>query len=348
MWYCILTAKKKLSPELIKFWSENKKPLIKMQVNTRSGVILPIMTSHVAERSLTKNLYTLAVSNKANVYREEDLGFPVTHKIDKLRELRETITDCRPGWDVSCFFIVNGYLFMIDHGERTGRRAAWQIAKYVTKDELAGIFVEQLDEGLDLEECKCPIFPLSYGIKQPEIWINQHLYHDLGLNSEKKYSVSFMGKLDRHRKSWGKILNKIPDSKIVHKGNNQRMEFDEYMQEITASHICWCPPGNRPKTHREVEAMCCEVAVMMPRQAIVETEPLIPNIHYIEVAPDHHDVADKCNYYLQHLSELKEIAHNGRLWFERNTSDSARAHYMYKSCLHAIGAGTESARCCGR
>jgi len=111
------------------------------------------------------------------------------------------------------------------------------------------------------------------------------------------------------------------------------MTFHEYMKAIAASKIVWCPPGGRPKTHREIEAMCCEVAVLMPEQHIVEPEILKPDVHFICVNPDYSDAVRKCNYYLENEDKLREVAHNGRMWYERNASDYARARYILKNCI---------------
>ncbi len=278
-----LNRQKKLGPELISFWSKNEKPRIKLECNTRSGLVLPIMTSKGAERALTKNLYVLASSNNVNTYREEDIGFLVTKKLDDLHKIRDSLTNERPTWDVSCAFMINGFLFLIDHGERVGRRAAWKIAKHTTSDQLAGVFVEQMDEGLDISGCNCPILPLSYGTKQSEMWIKQHVYHDMGINGPKKYNLHFIGAMHSSRKRWLSRINGIENSKIEARGNSQRIGFDEYMKDLAAARLSWCPAGNRPKSHREVEAMCCEVAIVMARKGRVETKPLNADSHYIVV-----------------------------------------------------------------
>ena len=48
------------------------------------------------------------------------------------------------------------------------------------------------------------------------------------------------------------------------------------------------------------------------------------------------NITEKCQYYLKNDQEREKIAYNGRLWFERNASDSARAHYIYKCCIDII------------
>ena len=332
-----LNRTKGLGRELVQSWAKNEKPVIIAESNTRSSVVIPMQTSSIAERALMKNLYSLAVSNKANVYRDEDVGFPVAKKYELIKKI-STEKD-RPYLDPGLFFIINDHLFMIDHGEYTGHRASWLISKYVTKDILAGIFIEQMDEKLDISTSKIPLLPLAYGTKQPLLWLNQGIYHNLGLTETKKYSVHFIGNLgtNKERKKHAKLIAEIPNSKIEDRGNSKRMSFDEYMLDMTAAKIIWCPPGGRPKTHREIEALCCEIAVMMPYQGIKEQENLIPDVHYICIKNDYSDVKEKVQLYLDH-PVLAKIAHNGRLWYERNASDNARAKYILDTTLEIIRA----------
>lgn len=332
---------KGLGSELVNSWAKNRRPNPKLEDNTRLGIVLPIQTSGIAERSLLKNLYSLAVSNKANIYRDEDVGFPIQKRIAKLDKIRDGVKKERPAYDRGLFFMINGFMFMIDHGEYTGNRAQWIIGKHVTSDQLAGIFIEQMDQGLDIKKSKIPIVPIAYGTKFPDLWFGQGDYHYDGLYAEKKYSVHFIGNIGTNRKKRErqvKILSKIPDSKIVHKTNSTRMSFEDYIKDLISAKIVWCPPGGRPKSHREIEAMCCEVAVMMAPQNIVEPEMLKPDHHYISIRDDCSDAVAKVEYYLSNPEELDLIAHNGRMWYERNASDYARAKHIYTNAIKIIGA----------
>jgi hypothetical protein len=297
-----------------------------------------MQNSSVAERALMKNLYSLAVSNKANVYRDEDVGFPIARRIAILDKIRDQTKKERPAFDRGLFFMVKNFLFMIDHGEKVGNRAAWIIGKYVNPHQLAGIFIEQMDEGLDTSASKVPVIPLAYGTKQPLLWHNQGLYHDLSINGPKKHSVHFIGNYttSKSRKHQAEMMSQIPNSKIEHRGNAKRLTFDEYMRDMAMSHIVWCPSGGRPKTHREIEAMCCEIAVLMPKQRITEQESLTPDVHYICVKDDHSDARKKVQHYLNSPEQLAEIAYGGRMWYERNASDSARAKYIIENALKII------------
>lgn len=329
---------KDIGEDLVKSWGSGKKPVIKAEENTRSGVIIPMQTSSIAERALMKNLYFLEICNRANVYRDEDVGFPIAQRVEELDAIRKQILH-RPAIDSGLFFMVNGHLFMIDHGEKIGNRAPWTLGCLVGQDKLCGIFIEQMDENLDTSKSNVPVFPLSYGAKQPSLWLNQAEYHQLGVREDKQYSVHFIGnfttnKSDRNRQA--ELLSSIPKSKIEHRNNSKRLEFDAYMKDLASSYMVWCPPGGRPKTHREVEAMCCEVAVVMPKQNIQEQEKLIPEVHYICIRDDYKNVVEKINYYLENKDLLAEVAKNGRLWFERNSSESARAKYILRTCLGVI------------
>lgn len=329
---------KGMGKKIVQSWSQNKSPIIVADTNARSGIVIPMQTSSIAERALTKNLYSLAVSNRANIYRDEDVGFPIANRIKVLDQLRDTMKGERPAFDNGLFFMVNNFLFMIDHGEHTGNRGAWIIGKYVNPHQLAGIFIEQMDKGLDTRQSKIPIIPLAYGIKQPSLWLNQGTYHDLGLHGPKKYSIHFLGNYstNKRREREAKIIQKISGSRIEHVGKSRRLTFDEYMRDMAMSRMVWNPPGGRPKTHREIEAMCCEIAVVMPEQKIEEQENVIPDTHYICIKPDYSDVKSKVEYYLRDPDQLAEIAHNGRMWYERNASDNARAKYIHDQALKII------------
>lgn len=329
---------KGLGSVLVKSWAANKKPAIVAEPNTRSGVVVPMQTSNGAERALTKNLYALATANRANVYRDEDVGFPIAKRIIELDRIRNSVKHERPAFDRGLFFMIDGFLFMIDHGERVNNRAAWIIGKHVNPHQLAGIFIEQMGQGLDISKSRIPILPLAYGIKQSGMWLDQGLYHNLGLHGLKKYSVHFIGNFgtNKKRQREAKIIEKIPGSKILHKGKSQRLSFDEYMRDMAMSKMVWNPPGGRPKTHREIEAMCCEIAVAMPDQRIIEQETLIPDEHYICIKSDYSDAQKKMQHYLDQPGELARIAHNGRMWYERNASDHARAKYIHEEALKII------------
>ncbi|MHA2281501.1 MAG: glycosyltransferase [Promethearchaeota archaeon] len=329
---------KGIGRKIVQSWASNKPPVIVAEENTRSGIIVPMQNSSVAERALMKNLYSLAASNKANIYRDEDVGFPIVRQVRALDKIRDAMKGERPAFDRGLFFMINNFLFMIDHGEKIGKRAAWIIGKYVNPRQLAGIFIEQMDEGLDVSASKIPIIPLTYGTKQPLLWHNQGLYHDLSINGPKKYSIHFIGNYttSKNRQRQAEIITQIPNSRIEHRGNRKRLTFDEYMRDMAMAHIVWCPPGGRPKTHREIEAMCCEIAVLMPKQHIVEQEILTPDIHYICVRDDHSDVRNKVQHYLSNPEQLAEIAYGGRMWYERNASDNARAKYILENALKII------------
>lgn len=329
---------KELGESLVRPWSKNRQPVLVVNENVRSGIVVPMQTSKIAERALTKNLYSLAVSNKANIYRDEEVGFPIAKRVAALDKIRDTMIGERPAYDKGLFFMINNFLFMIDHGEKIGNRAAWIIGKYVDPHQLAGIFIEQMDKGLNISRSKIPIMPLAYGAKQPLLWLNQGIYHDLGLHGPKCYSIHFIGNYgtNKRRETEAKTIQKIPDSKIEHVGKSRRLGFDSYMRDMALSRMVWNPPGGRPKTHREIEAMCCEIAVVMPEQRIIEQEELIPDKHYICIKNDYSDAEEKIKHYLNHLDELAIIAHGGRMWYERNASDSARAKYIYENALKII------------
>jgi len=82
--------------------------------------------------------------------------------------------------------------------------------------------------------------------------------------------------------------------------------------------------------------MCLENLVIRHPIGVIETEPRIDRKHYVEIQNDDSDLLELLYYYLEHDDERKEIAHNGRLWYERNGSPTARAYHIVESLKKVI------------
>jgi len=79
--------------------------------------------------------------------------------------------------------------------------------------------------------------------------------------------------------------------------------------------------------------MALECCIFRHPNNLIEVEPRISGVHYVEIDENTHaDLIPKINYYLEHEKERKEIAHNGRLWYERNGTAIARAKKIFEDC----------------
>ncbi len=205
------------------------------------------------------------------------------------------------------------------------------------------------------EERSATVFPLPY---KPGPFIAgdylEHDAHSYSLLCKKDISIFFHG---RHymRKVRAALMHRILRTfKNTHmkspvKTNNPKLACEllgprEYIDIMCRSKIIWCPRSvySEPDrdanalTCKEIEAMCLEILVVRPPIGVLETEPRLPGVHYVEYKNDNSDLIEKLQYYLDHEDERKEIARNGRLWYERNCSVTARACIMIKNCIQAL------------
>ncbi len=256
------------------------------------------------------------------------------------------------------FFTLDNELFMIHVGDLIQEFTSDLLIHYASKGVRA-IFILQRRTCFEYIFDNSPIPIFSMGSSSDSLAYNlrrEQIMHSKSMNSVKKTSVFFSGSARFRRHLSSRIRSSISDTvitplekpseygRIFDKSPTAFLSPDEYFEKMCQSKIVWCPhtaPRGSDDCHlvtsREFEAMCLEILVVKPKPGIIEPEPRIAGVHYVEV--EDHNLVDKIQYYLDHDDERKEIAHNGRLWFERNSSVHARAKHLFECSLNTIRNG---------
>lgn len=267
----------------------------------------------------------------------------------KLKEaIPEYVQMANDNGKYSSFFMVDGHLFMIiDTDHPVDNHEEW--VKHHESKGVKGYFVwcHRHSTKYIFDGCKASIFPLA-GKPGPLISLKdmEHEAHPRSVNMEKDINVFFHGRFNTRptRESIAPIItDAIPNCRIG-ECSKEYLSSEEYINFMSRSKIVWCPRSvwsepnrecNAP-TGKEFEAMCLEVLVLKPPIGTIEVEERIPGVHFVEVHDHSLDLIEKIQYYLEHEDERKEIAHNGRLWYERNCTVNSRAYYLFNSALKAI------------
>lgn len=246
----------------------------------------------------------------------------------------------------SSYFLVNDSIFYMDASDRPIDH--WEQWVPLVSSYCTAMFVFALRSSTEFifENCTIPVFPLptksGFHISLP------YIEYCHSLNREKDIPIFFQG---RHavrvaRKHAAKvILRNFPDSYIGFLDGGESISSQEYIDLMSRSKIVWCPRSiwSHPESDcntpsgKEVEAMCLQCMIMKHPLGVTEAEERIPGIHFVEYENDSSDLIEKLHYYLEHDDEREEIAHNGRLWWERNVSTLGRSSFMIKKCLQAMG-----------
>ena len=243
-------------------------------------------------------------------------------------------------------FIVNDDLFMLNNNDRPIKRTDW----IECSKELTAFFILQPRFSTNyIFKGASPAYPLP-GKSNPHFSLVQLEYnaHSRALQSKKDISVFFSG---RHtvrvaRKHYGRVIKRsFPDAYIHFLESGTYLTKEEYLDTIVRAKIAWCPRStwslpdrnSNATIAKEFEAMGLELLVVRHPLGIVETEERLPGVHFVEYENDSSNLIEKLQYYLEHEDERKEIAHNGRLWWERNCSTVARANFILNSCLKSMG-----------
>lgn len=245
---------------------------------------------------------------------------------------------------VDQYFIVNEHLFMADDRDKILYKPFPNYSKYITA---FFIFSHRYSTTYIFKNTS-PAYPLP-GKYSPYLSVRLECdAHSKSLQSKKDIPVFFSG---RHtvrvaRKYFGKIImQNFPNSHIHFLENGKFVSRDEYVDLMIRSKIAWCPrsvwsPPDRDcniPVGQEYDAMPLELLIIKHPLGTIEAEERIAGVHFVEYKNDSSDLIEKIQYYLEHEDERKEIARNGRLWWERNCSTIARANFIMNSCLRSMG-----------
>jgi len=195
------------------------------------------------------------------------------------------------------------------------------------------------------DDCPIPVYPLP---GRPDTTISLCDLEAVGRSGMTKDIPLFF-----HGRTWVRLarlgISHVIEEKIpgCHIGFTDRGDFvtsSEYINLLSRAKIAWCPRScwSYPdkecngSTGREVEAMCVESMVLKHSIGTTEVEKREPGVHFVQIGNQNEDIIEKIQYYLEHDDERKEIAHNGKLYFERNLSMAARMRYILNKCLESM------------
>ncbi len=247
-------------------------------------------------------------------------------------------------------FAIDDHIFMIVSTDRPVVNSHQWIPYYAQYVSGFFVFCHRHSTSYIFDNCGVPVFPLS-GIQEPNMSLLdfERDTHSKSMTITKDISVFFRGRYNTRlpRKFLARqIQEHITNAHISNSGDHKSLPTQDYVDLMCRSKIAWCPRSVKSppdfecnaSTGREFEAMCLECLVVRPSIGTIETEERVPGVHFVEIKNDSSDLIEKLRYYLEHEDERKEIAHNGRLWWERNCSTIARANQIYSDCLKATGA----------
>jgi Glycosyl transferases group 1 len=102
-----------------------------------------------------------------------------------------------------------------------------------------------------------------------------------------------------------------------------RVPWEQYYDELLRSRICVSPYGYGEVCGRDIEATLAGCLLVKPDMSHLRSHPDIfsPGVSYIAVQRDYKDLAETCEYYLDHEEERARIAANAY----RVLADSYRA-----------------------
>jgi hypothetical protein len=253
---------------------------------------------------------------------------------------------------ISSFFMVNDHLFMVvDTDHPIENWQAW-IPHYSAKCSAFFVAVLRTTSQFIFDNCPIPVHPFP-NVCGPWLGTSEaafEYYHSLGL--EKTIPIYFHGrfKVRPSRKAIGRtIRTHFPEAQIEFREFTGEINPEEYIKHMSKAKIAWCPKSEKcvsghecnAVTGKEIEAMCLEAMVLKPTPCVLEVEERIAGVHFVEINTHSLDIVEKIQYYLDHDDERKEIAHNGRLYWERNLSPWARTNFMLTKCIEAMGENLE-------
>ena len=117
-----------------------------------------------------------------------------------------------------------------------------------------------------------------------------------------------------------------------------RVPQREYYDELLRSWICISPFGYGEVCGRDIEAILCGCLMIKPNMSHIRSKPdiFVPGVTYVPVQWDYTDLAETCDYYLDHEEERARIA--GNAYRVLADSDSADAFVeMFTEVLKPLG-----------
>lgn len=294
--------------------------------------------SHFTINQFSKCLISLLVFRyDVSVICDNDLlGQKVSHILLNHPEM------ANKNGELSGLFVVDNHVFMIVNSDRPVQNYKYWVPHY--SKHVSGFFIQSLRHSTSyiFDDCDTPVFPVCvFADPAVPMHIMEHDAHSKSVQIEKDIPVFFRGRyIVRVAREYmaEQIKQKIPGTHIF---ESRSLPGAEYIDLMCRSKIAWCPRSVKsPPDHdcnavtgREFQAMCLECLVVRPSIGITEVEERVPGVHFVEIQNDSSDLIEKLQYYLEHDDERKEIAHNGRLWWERNSSVTARAQRIFSDCL---------------
>ncbi len=170
--------------------------------------------------------------------------------------------------------------------------------------------------------------------------------------SQKENKVIFRGKvhqkhrLDFFEKYFDNPLFDLGDTSHKPKHNNSDwLKEKQTLKEQLKNKFILCIEGNDTSTSLKWVMSSNSIAVMpRPKYETWFMEgTLIPNVHYIEIAPDYSDAQEKINYYIEHESEALAIIENAHKFVNqfKNKSRERLIGWLVANKYFSITSGKE-------
>lgn len=245
-----------------------------------------------------------------------------------------------------CFFSVNGHLFCVFDTDRPGHNVEdW--LEYYSKHVKAFFICNYYKDLKEIfEKSNVKVFPFfgSGNVALPFL-NNDEITKNMPDRSIKKdIPIFFRGKFQNNeqRASLAQMANKAFPGSCIKNSGQSSVDEETYLNILQRSKIVWSPPSvvTIPNKYsicvRAKEAMCVETLLVRQPIDVFTPEELIPNEHFVETNRDHSNLIELLEHYLYNEEERFRIARNGRLFFERNFTDMARATYLLEKCISVI------------
>ena len=147
--------------------------------------------------------------------------------------------------------------------------------------------------------------------------------HRLDWNIVGRFGFTFQAET---RRKAVEILNSVQGF-----SGTRKVRYSRFLREVANSKLALHMPGNGPFTHRVAEFLGLGTCMLSQRFATELHVPLLPGVHYVEIASDLTDLREKVCYYVAHDAERNAIARAGREYFDRYLhADHLAAYYLGK------------------